>query len=63
MPARCWWDALGVFERFTERGRQVIVSARREARELRHSYVGSEHLLLGALARGRRWCRARARVV
>ena len=44
-----WWDASGVFERFTEPARQVVVSARREARELRHSHVGSEHLLLGLL--------------
>jgi ATP-dependent Clp protease ATP-binding subunit ClpC len=45
----CWWDASGVFERFTEPARQVVVSARTEARELRHSHVGSEHLLLGLL--------------
>lgn len=38
-----------MFERFTDQARQVVVSARREARELRHSYVGSEHLLLGLL--------------
>jgi ATP-dependent Clp protease ATP-binding subunit ClpC len=38
-----------VCERFTEQGRQVVVGARREARGLRHRYVGSEHLLLGLL--------------
>ncbi len=34
-----------MFERFTERARQVIVSARHEASRLRHDYVGTEHLL------------------
>jgi ATP-dependent Clp protease ATP-binding subunit ClpA len=36
-----------VFERFTERARQVIVLAQDEARELKHDYIGVEHLLLG----------------
>jgi ATP-dependent Clp protease ATP-binding subunit ClpC len=38
-----------VFERFTERARQVVVLAQDEARELRHNYIGTEHLLLGLL--------------
>jgi hypothetical protein len=38
-----------VFERFTERARQVIVLAQAEARVLRHSYIGTEHILLGLL--------------
>src|SRR5207248_9843981 len=41
--------ALPVFERFTERARQVVVLAQDEARTLRHSYIGTEHLLLGLL--------------
>ena len=36
-----------VFERFTERARQVMVLAQDEARALRHNYIGSEHILLG----------------
>ena len=36
-----------MFERFTERARQVVVLAQEEARTLRHNYIGSEHLLLG----------------
>ena len=36
-----------MFERFTERARQVVVLAQDEARELRHGYIGTEHLLLG----------------
>jgi ATP-dependent Clp protease ATP-binding subunit ClpC len=38
-----------VFERFTERARQVVVLAQDEARALRHNYIGTEHLLLGLL--------------
>jgi ATP-dependent Clp protease ATP-binding subunit ClpC len=38
-----------VFERFTERARQVVVLAQDEARALRHDYIGTEHLLLGLL--------------
>jgi ATP-dependent Clp protease ATP-binding subunit ClpC len=39
-----------MFERFTERARQVVVLAQDEARALGHNYIGSEHLLLGLLA-------------
>jgi ATP-dependent Clp protease ATP-binding subunit ClpC len=38
-----------MFERFTERARQVVVLAQEEARVLRHNYIGTEHLLLGLL--------------
>jgi ATP-dependent Clp protease ATP-binding subunit ClpC len=38
-----------MFERFTERARQVVVLAQDEARTLRHDYIGTEHLLLGLL--------------
>jgi ATP-dependent Clp protease ATP-binding subunit ClpC len=38
-----------VFERFTERARQVVVLAQDEARVLKHNYIGTEHLLLGLL--------------
>ena len=38
-----------LFERFTERARQVVVLAQDEARLLRHNYIGTEHLLLGLL--------------
>ena len=36
-----------MFERFTDGARRVIVFAQDEARELNHSYIGTEHLLLG----------------
>ncbi len=38
-----------VFERFTDRARQVVVLAQEEARGLRHDYIGTEHILLGLL--------------
>src|SRR6059058_4351321 len=38
-----------MFERFTERARQVVVLAQEEARVLKHNYIGTEHLLLGLL--------------
>ena len=38
-----------MFERFTERARQVVVLAQDEARTLNHNYIGTEHLLLGLL--------------
>ena len=38
-----------MFERFTERARQVVVLAQDEARRLKHNYIGTEHLLLGLL--------------
>jgi ATP-dependent Clp protease ATP-binding subunit ClpC len=38
-----------VFERFTDRARQVVVLAQDEARALGHAYIGTEHLLLGLL--------------
>jgi ATP-dependent Clp protease ATP-binding subunit ClpC len=38
-----------MFERFTERARQVVVLAQDEARGLKHNYIGTEHLLLGLL--------------
>ena len=38
-----------MFERFTERARQVVVLAQEEARTLRHNYIGTEHILLGLL--------------
>jgi hypothetical protein len=44
------WDAAGVFDRFTERGREVVVRAQDEVRELAHPHIGTEHLLLGELA-------------
>jgi len=41
-----------VFERFTDRARRVIVLAQEEARMLNHSYIGTEHILLGLIHEG-----------
>src|SRR6185312_14880091 len=38
-----------MFERFTDRAREVIVLAQDETRTLKHNYIGTEHLLLGLL--------------
>jgi ATP-dependent Clp protease ATP-binding subunit ClpC len=38
-----------MFERFTERARNVVVVAQDEARALRHNFIGTEHILLGLL--------------
>ena len=38
-----------MFERFTERARQVVVLAQDESRQLKHNYIGTEHLLLGLM--------------
>jgi Clp amino terminal domain, pathogenicity island component len=40
------------FERFTDRARGAIVIAQKEARELGHAYLGTEHLLLGLFGDG-----------
>jgi len=37
----------GVFERFTDGARSVLVLAQEEARLLNHSFIGTEHILLG----------------
>jgi ATP-dependent Clp protease ATP-binding subunit ClpC len=37
------------FERFSDDAKNVLVSAQREAEQSRHSYIGTEHLLLGLL--------------
>ena len=41
-----------MFERFTDRARRVIDLAHEEARLLNHTYVGTEHLLLGLIGAG-----------
>ncbi len=38
-----------MFERFTDQARRVVVQAQEEARRLNHGYIGTEHLVLGAL--------------
>lgn len=38
-----------MFERFDDEARAVVVSAQEEARNLRHGWIGTEHVLLGVL--------------
>jgi len=38
-----------MFERFTDEARAVVIAAQTEARELRHNFIGTEHLLVGLL--------------
>ena len=46
------WDPVGVFERFTDRARRVLVLAQEEARLLNHGFIGTEHILLGLIHEG-----------
>jgi len=46
------WDPVGVFERFTDRARRVLVLAQEEARVLNHGFIGTEHILLGLMDEG-----------
>src|SRR6516165_9405048 len=41
-----------MFERFTDRARRVVVLAQEEARMLNHTYIGTEHILLGLICEG-----------
>ena len=41
-----------MFERFTDRARRVVTLAQREARQLGHDCIGTEHLLLGLIDEG-----------
>ena len=38
-----------MFNKFTERAQKVLVYAQEEAEQLKHGYVGTEHILLGIL--------------
>ena len=41
---------MAMFGRFTEKAQKAILLAQEEAKNLRHNYVGTEHILLGLLA-------------
>jgi ATP-dependent Clp protease ATP-binding subunit ClpC len=41
-----------MFERFTDRARRVLVYAQEEARDLDHTFIGTEHILLGLIREG-----------
>jgi Clp amino terminal domain, pathogenicity island component/ClpX C4-type zinc finger len=48
-PALGEWDPVCVFERLTDRARRCLVLAQEEARLMNHSFIGTEHLLLGLI--------------
>lgn len=41
-----------MFDKFTNRAKQVIKLAKREAQKLNHNYLGTEHILLGLMKLG-----------
>lgn len=41
-----------MFRRFTQRARNAVIHAQEEARQLNHSAIGTEHILLGVLREG-----------
>ena len=41
-----------MYERFTDRARQVMQLANQEAQRFQHGYIGTEHLLLGLIKDG-----------
>jgi ATP-dependent Clp protease ATP-binding subunit ClpA len=41
-----------LFEKFTDRARRVVVMSLEEARGLNHTYIGTEHILLGLIREG-----------
>jgi ATP-dependent Clp protease ATP-binding subunit ClpC len=41
-----------MYERFTERARKVMQLANQESRRFEHSYIGTEHILLGLVREG-----------
>ena len=43
---------VGMFERYTDRARRVLVLAQEEARLLNHGFIGTEHILLGLIDEG-----------
>ncbi len=41
-----------MFQRFTDWARRVVVRAQEEARILKNSYIGTEHILLALIDEG-----------
>lgn len=41
-----------MFERFSDRARRVVVLSQEESRSLNHTWIGTEHILLGLLNEG-----------
>ena len=43
---------MGPFDRFNDRAKRVLALAQQEAIDLKHNYIGTEHLLLGLVKEG-----------
>ena len=43
---------MSMFGKFSEKSQKAILFAQQESREQRHSYIGSEHILLGIIREG-----------
>ena len=41
-----------MYERFTNKAREAIKCAKKEAERLNHDYIGTEHILLGIVKEG-----------
>src|ERR687885_213359 len=50
LPPYPW--GFGMFERFTDRAKKVLELSLREALQLGHNYIGTEHILLGLIREG-----------
>lgn len=51
-PYEAGRERIQMFERWTDRARKVAELSLREALQLGHSYIGTEHLLLGLIREG-----------
>lgn len=52
MPISVKHEHRNMFDKFTNRAKQVVKLAKKEAQRLNHNYLGTEHLLLGLLKLG-----------
>jgi ATP-dependent Clp protease ATP-binding subunit ClpC len=52
LPRRAGPYPEAMFERFTDRAREVVVLAQQESFLLNHNYIGTEHILLGLIHEG-----------
>lgn len=48
----CFPRSGGMFEKFTDRARRILVLSQDEARMLNHDSIGTEHVLLGLIGEG-----------
>ena len=44
---------MAIYAKFNERAQRVMAMAQKEAQNMRHSYVGTEHMLLALITQAR----------